>query len=174
MEKGYGMENYKSLKYETMNAKEKNKIEDMLVKRLGKWKYSLDQLAQKIPNELIQVIKHRWESVTNIFKDIFEKTLKKLIQNLNKKEVKESLMKNEEQFTLKFNTCMILLKDIKYVVKETTITCKKIYQLDQPSDFVFHVDDKDDEDEEENIEIKDSVLDDFNLDNEEEEQEATR
>ena len=89
--------------------------------------------------------------------------------NLSEKEVKESLKKNEEKFTLKFNTCMILLEDIEYVVKTTTTTWKSIYQLHQPSDFVVHVDDKDDEDEEEEVEIRDDDLDDVNLDDEEEE-----
>lgn len=43
---------------------------------------------------------------------------------------------------------MILLKDIKYVVKVATTTWKNIYQLHQPNDFDVHVDDNDDEDEE--------------------------
>ena len=52
------------------------------------------------------------------------------------------------------NTCMILLKDIEYVVKEDTNTWKKMYKLHQPSDFFVHVNDKDDQDEEENVQIK--------------------
>lgn len=88
--------------------------------------------------------------------------------SLSNKEVKESLKKNEEKFTLKFNTCMILMKYIEYVVKATTTTWKRIYKLYQPSDFIIHVDDKDDEDEEEDVETKDDEIDDVNLDAEEE------
>ena len=60
------------------------------------------------------------------------------------------------------------------MVKKTT-TLRNIYGLHKPSDFVVHVDDKDDEDEdaEEEVEIKDDEIDDVNLDDEEE-QEATR
>lgn len=94
--------------------------------------------------------------------------------NLSNKKVKESLKKNEKNFTLKLGTCMIMLKDIEYVVKEATKAWENIYKLHQPSDFVVHVDDKDDEYEEEGVEIKDDELDDVNLDDEEEEQEATR
>ena len=34
------MENFKSLRYETRNVDEKKKIEDMMMSKLGKWKYS--------------------------------------------------------------------------------------------------------------------------------------
>lgn len=90
--------------------------------------------------------------------------------NLSHKEMKESLKKNVKKFTLKMNTCMILLKDIEYVMKVGTTTWKNIYKLHQPSGFILHVDDKDDEDD---IEIKDDELDYVNLNDEEEEQEAT-
>ena len=46
--------------------------------------------------------------------------------NLSEKEVKEFLKQNEKKFTLKLNTCMILLKDTEYVVKTTT-TSRKIF-----------------------------------------------
>lgn len=70
--------------------------------------------------------------------------------SLNEKEVKkETLNSNEEKFTLKFNTCLVLMKDIEFVVKYITTTWKNIYNLHQPSDFIFHVSDKDDEDDKE-------------------------
>ena len=70
---------------------------------------------------------------------------------------------------------MILLKEIEYVVKEATKTWKNIYKLHQPSDSIVHVNEKDDgDDKEEDIEIKYDEIDDVNLDDEKEEQEATR
>ena len=45
------MENFKSLRYETRNAEEKKQVEDMIMSKLGKLKYSTNQLAQQIPNE---------------------------------------------------------------------------------------------------------------------------
>ena len=59
MVEGDDMENFKSLKYETKNTDEKKQIKDMLMSKLGKQKYSLHHLAQKNPNELLQVIKSR-------------------------------------------------------------------------------------------------------------------
>ena len=50
------MENFKSLRYETRSVDEKKKFEDMMMSNLGKWKYSPDQLVQKIPNDLMQAI----------------------------------------------------------------------------------------------------------------------
>ena len=54
-----GMENFKSLRYESINAKEKKQVEDMTMSKLGKWKYSPDQLAQQILNELMERIQPR-------------------------------------------------------------------------------------------------------------------
>ena len=66
---------------------------------------------------------------------------------------------------------MILVNDIEHVVKIATTTWKNIYKLHQQSDFVIHVSDKedDDNDDEDDVEIQDDV----NLDDEEKEQEAT-
>lgn len=94
--------------------------------------------------------------------------------SLNEKEVKESLKNNEQKFTLKMNTCMMLLNNIKYVVKVAR-TWKNTYKLHQPSDFIVHVNGKDDDgDEEEDVEIKYDEIDNVNMDDEEEEQEVAR
>lgn len=76
MERGARMENFKSLRYETRNANEKKKIEDMMMSKLGKWQYSPDYLALQIPKELMQAIKPRWENARKTTKDIFEQTLR--------------------------------------------------------------------------------------------------
>lgn len=61
---------FKFLKYEMRNVDEKRKIEDHVMNKIGKWKYSPNELAQKIPNEIMQVIKPRWENVQKTIKDI--------------------------------------------------------------------------------------------------------
>lgn len=123
------MTNLKSLRYETRSAVEKKQFEDMIMSKLGKWKYSPDQLVQQISNELMQELKPRWENAKKIAKDIFEQTLGQPMPSLSDKEVKESMKKNEEKHTLKFNTCMILVNDIEHVVKTTTTTWKNVYKL---------------------------------------------
>ena len=90
----------------------------------------------------MEVVKQRWESTKRTAKYIFEQTLRLLMPTLIEKEVKESLNKIEEKFTLKLNTCMILIKYIEYVVKEAKNTWKKIYRLHQPSDFIAQINEK--------------------------------
>ena len=50
---------FKFLKYESRNVDEKRQIEDAIMTKLGKWKYSLDEFTQKIPYELMKAIKPR-------------------------------------------------------------------------------------------------------------------
>lgn len=82
------MENFKSLRYETKNADEKKKVEDMMTSKLAKQIYSPDQLAQQIPNELMGRTEPRWENPRKTEKDIFEQTLRYLMSSLSDKEVK--------------------------------------------------------------------------------------
>ena len=63
---------FKFPKYETRNEEEKRQIEDTLVIKLGKWTYSLDKLAQQIPNEITREIKPRWENAQRTTMDIIE------------------------------------------------------------------------------------------------------
>ena len=53
MEEGLGMENFKFFKYETRKEDEKIQVEDVVMAKLGKLKYSLDELTQEIPNEIM-------------------------------------------------------------------------------------------------------------------------
>ena len=69
--------------------------------------------------------------------------------NLDDKEVKESLKKNEEKITFRFNTCLTLLKDIVHIVKNAKNTWKNVYLLQKLSDFIVSVSDKDDDDDQE-------------------------
>ena len=117
-----GIKKFKALKYETRAEEEQKKIEDLVISKMGKWKYSLDQLAHQIPNVLIEKIKPRWENAMKIVKEIYEKTLTQLMPSLNDKEVKESLNKNEEMLTLRFNTYLVLLNDIGHIVRNATNT----------------------------------------------------
>ncbi len=93
----------------------------------------------------------RWEHAMQTVKDIYGQTLRQSLPNISDAEVKESLKKNEGKLTLKFNTYLILMKDIEYVVKNTTNILKKIYHLHKSSDFLVDVkanDDDNDKDEE--------------------------
>ena len=74
----------------------------------------------------MQAIKPRWENDKKIAKDIYEQTLRKLMWSLSDKEVKGSIKKNEENLTLKFNTCLVMMKDIESMVKITITTLKNI------------------------------------------------
>ena len=147
------------------------------MEKMGKWKYSPDQLTLQIPSVLMDKIKPRWEFAKKMAKDIYEKTLRQHMPSLIDREVKESIKKNEEKLTLKFNTCIVLMKDIEHVVKNAKNTWKKVYLLHKMDDFSVTISEKDDDDdkEEKDKEENDEETTHFdNIDNEEEkEQEAT-
>ena len=95
-----------------------------------------------------------------------------LIPSLTNKEVKESLKNNEEKLTLRFNTCLVLMKDIEHVVKNATNTWKNVYLLHKPINSFVSISDKDDDDKEEKYDVEVTHFD--NIDDEEEQkQEAT-
>lgn len=66
--------------------------------------------------------------------------------NLNDKEVKESLNKNEENLIVRFNTCLILLNEIEHVVKNATNTWKNVNLIHRMRNFVVSESDEDDDD----------------------------
>lgn len=146
MEEDACIKKFKSLKYETRTEVEQRQVEELVLSKLGKWKYSPDQIAYEISNELLEKLKPRWEFSTQIVKDIYVQTLRKFLPSIIDAEVKESLKKNEDKMTLRFNTCLVLVKDIECIVKSSTKTWKNFYHFHNPSDFPVDV--KDDEDEE--------------------------
>ena len=87
------------------------------------------------------------------------------------------MKKNEENFTLNFNTCLIVMKDIESVVKSATTTWKNIYNLHQLGDIFIHVSEKYDENDKKddvNDDKEDVKIEDVNPDDKKEEQEAPR
>ena len=80
-------------------------------------------------------------------KDIYWKILRQLLLSISYIKVKESLKKNEDKMTLKFNTCLILMKDIEYVVNNSINTWKNVYHLHKPNNFPIDVEDDDDEED---------------------------
>ena len=98
--------------------------------------------------------------------------------SLSDKEIKESLKKNEEKLTLRFNTCLVLLNDIEHNVRNATNTWKNVYLLHKLSNFVVSVSDKEEDDDEQEKDEKDDVEEVTHFDNvddeEEQVQEATK
>ena len=45
LELGASITNFKALKYETRTEEEQKKIEDLVISKMGKWKYSPDQIG---------------------------------------------------------------------------------------------------------------------------------
>ncbi|GLJ50380.1 hypothetical protein SUGI_1073860 [Cryptomeria japonica] len=121
LEQGSGMSNFKALRYENRSDAEKMQIEELLLNKMGKWKYTPDDISSQIPNELLVRIRPRWTSAVQTVKDIYAQTLKQLLPNLTYKEVKEALKKNEHQMTLRFHTFLVLSKQIEAIVNNATI-----------------------------------------------------
>ena len=55
------------------------------------------------------------------------------------------MKKNEEKMTIRFHTCLILVKDIDHVVKDATNMWKNIYHLHKPSENLVEINDDDDD-----------------------------
>ncbi|GLJ37764.1 hypothetical protein SUGI_0767470 [Cryptomeria japonica] len=142
------MSNFKALKYENRSDAEKMQIEELLLNKMGKWKYTPDDISSQIPNELLVRIRPRWTSTVQTVKDIYPQTLKQLLPNLTYKEVKEALKKNEHQMTLRFHTFLVLSKQIEAIVNNATIVWKRIYNLPMPSDPTVTTEGEKEEDEE--------------------------
>ncbi|GLJ10092.1 hypothetical protein SUGI_0121920 [Cryptomeria japonica] len=53
LEQGSGMSNFKALKYESRSDAEKMQIEELLLNKMGKWKYTPDDISSQIPNDLL-------------------------------------------------------------------------------------------------------------------------
>ena len=105
-------------------------------------------MASQIPGVLLDKVRIRWENARKTFKDIFSQTLRKLMPNLKNAEVNKALKENEGKMTLRFNTCLILIKNIESIVKSSTTTWKNIYQLNEPSvETIIIKDIEDDSDE---------------------------
>ncbi|GLJ26886.1 hypothetical protein SUGI_0525910 [Cryptomeria japonica] len=148
LEQGSGMSNFKALRYENRSDAEKMQIEELLLNKMGKWKYTPDDISPQIPNELLVRIRPRWTSAVQTVKDIYAQTLKQLLPNLTYKEVKEALKKNEHQMTLRFHTFLVLSKQIEAIVNNATIVWKRIYNLPMPSDPTVTTEGEKEEDEE--------------------------
>ncbi|GLJ43221.1 hypothetical protein SUGI_0897380 [Cryptomeria japonica] len=158
LEQGSGMSNFKALKYERRSDAEKMQIEELLLNKMGKWKYTPDDISSQIPNELLVRIRPRWTSAVQTVKDIYAQTLKQLLPNLTYKEVKEALKENEHQMTLRFHTFLVLSKKIEAIVNNATIVWKRIYKLQMPSDPTVTIEgDKDDEEDEEEKEEEEAA-----------------
>ena len=70
----------------------------------------------------MEKIKPRWEFSMQSVKGIYGKTLRQLISSIIDKEVKESIKKKEDKLFLKFNTCLVLMKDIEHAVRNVIDT----------------------------------------------------
>ena len=73
---GVGIENFKALKYETRTPAKKKEIEDLIMEKLGTWKFSLELFSQQVPIVLLNKIRVRWDNTIQTVKDIFGQTLK--------------------------------------------------------------------------------------------------
>ena len=60
MEEGVDMVNFKVLKYDSRIVEEKKIIEDMVMAKMGKWKYSPEQFGQDAPKSLMRIVQKRW------------------------------------------------------------------------------------------------------------------
>ena len=56
IEEGVGAVNFNILKYDLRIIEEKKQIEDMVMSKMGKWKYSREQFTQHVLESLMKII----------------------------------------------------------------------------------------------------------------------
>ena len=71
LKEGAGICNFKALKYETRTPEEQKRIEDLVIEKMGVWKYSPAQIKPQIHSDLYEKIIVRWDLTTQTVKDIF-------------------------------------------------------------------------------------------------------
>ena len=125
--------------------------------KMGKWKFSPDQLATQIPIVLLEKIKVRWENTKQTIKDIFAQTLKYLVPTLTDVEVNKALKDHENKMTLKFNTCLVVMKDIEYVVRNSMNTWRNVFHLHKLSEYPIEIKDDDDDSDKDEDNDEDST-----------------
>lgn len=67
-----GIFNFKVLKYETRTLAEKKEIEELVMEKMGIWKYSPAQMQPQIHANIFTKITFRWENKVQTVKNIFE------------------------------------------------------------------------------------------------------
>jgi hypothetical protein len=67
------------------------------VEKMAKWKYDPNELKSQAPNVLLKEDTQRWTNVVKIDRDIREKTLKSIMSNFTKEEIKEVMAKHENR-----------------------------------------------------------------------------
>ena len=72
LKEGADICNFKALKYETRTPDEQKRIEDLVMEKIGIWKYSPAQMKPQIHTDLYEKIKTKWDLTTKTIKDIFE------------------------------------------------------------------------------------------------------
>ena len=73
--------------------------------------------------------------------------------NMKNAEINKALKENEEKMTLRFNTCLILIKNVELFVKGATTTWKNLYNLHEPSTETIIIKDIEDDSDEQEEEV---------------------
>ena len=148
LKEGAGICNFKALKYETRTPDEQKRIEDLVMEKMGVWKYSPAQMKPQVHPDLYDKIITRWDLTTQTVKDIFEQQLRQLVPSLSNNEVKEALSDHGDRMILKLNTCFILMNNSESIIRQATDVWKDFYHLRQPSAEAVEIKDDDSSDDE--------------------------
>ena len=129
------------------------------MEKLGTWKFSLEQFAQQVATLLLEKNRVRWDNTIQTITDIFGETLKQLVPSLIEPEVQKALKEHVKMMILKFNTCLILMKNVEWVVKSANDVWKDVYHLHKPSEDLVEIkDDESDKEEDDEDDNKPSFI----------------
>jgi hypothetical protein len=103
------------------------------------------------------------------------------VPNLTKGKVKKALKEHEIRIILKFNTCLILMRNVESIVKNPTNVWRDVYHLHKHIEDLVEIkdydSDKDEDDEEDNtplVTITIEEMQDLMKDGEEENEEEAK
>ena len=101
-----------------------------------------------------------------------------MVPNLTEAEVQKALKEHENRMILKFNTCLILMKNVESIVKNATDVWRDVYHLHKPSKDLVEIkddeSDKEEDDEDDNtpsVTVTTEEMQDLMKDREEEKKE---
>lgn len=126
----YGL---KYAKYETRTKEEKDKIKEVIVFTLHKFRTTPVEMANRVPDELYKKIDVRWKYVMASKKQMRERSLAIIVHELSTRGIDEALKEYSKRFLVKRRALRIMVGKLEEVKKEIDDIWRKIFFPNLPT-----------------------------------------
>lgn len=123
------MSKFKFIKYDKFNSIDKEKVEEVALDMMVKFKYMPLELGKLIPNEWNDKIDKRWQCALKNQRKIREGTLANVMHELSRKKISKAMSEYKNKFIPKRKKILILKRKIDNLVEERKNIWNKIYGL---------------------------------------------